>query len=127
MNQNVAYLLTAAIVLGLLFLAKPAIVYTPHGIALPITTEAAKSSSKKVDVLPPWHATGKQLAWINVEFHQDQQSEKAAKQLADFGRELARNQGANALKVNVVGYQPPKAQGEMLAMYVLRGVAVHDE
>lgn len=127
MNQNVAYLLTAAIVLGLLFLAKPAIVYTPHGIALPMIENTPKASSKQVDVLPPWHATGNQLAWINVEFHQDQQSEEGAKKLADFGRQLARSQGANGLKVNIVGYQPPSAQGEMLAMYILRGVAVHDE
>lgn len=127
MNQNVAYLLTAAIVLGLLFLAKPAIVYTPHGIALPMTTATPKIQSKQVDVLPPWHATGKPLAWVNVEYHQGQQSEQGAKKLADFGRELARSQGANALKINVVGFQPPSAQGEILAMYILRGVAVHDE
>ncbi len=125
MIHNFTYAVTAALVLALMLFIKPVIVYTPCGIALPISTTSAPASDQ-VSILPPWHNSGKKLAWINVEYHQDQQSEQAAKKIAEFGSLLAKQQGANGLKVNVVGYQPPTAQGEPMAMYVLRGVAVHD-
>lgn len=127
MTHNLVYTATAAVVLAILLLLKPAIVYKPCGIALPIANSTAnKMSAKHINILPPWHIGGQSLAWVNVEYHQDKASEKAAKAITAKASELAQQQGANALKINIAGFNPPFQQGEPMAMYILRGVALND-
>ena len=127
MTHNLVYTATAAIVLGLLLLLKPAINYQPCGIALPIKSASTSTmSSNQIAILPPWHTGGEKLAWVNVEYHQDKASEIAAKAITAKASQLAQQQGANALQINVAGYSPPFQQGEPMAMYILRGVALND-
>ncbi|MDF1795812.1 MAG: hypothetical protein P1U63_04660 [Coxiellaceae bacterium] len=124
MNQNIAYIVTAAIVYAILAFVRPVIAYNPHGIALPIAKSTATQTSNDVTVLPPWKEHGKKLAWVNVEYHQLTQSKAAADAIVRYATELVRKQGGDGLVIQQMGFQPPQAVGKPLAMYVLRGVAV---
>ncbi len=127
MNQNIAYVITAAVVYAILAFVRPVIAYTPHGIALPIDKSTATQTSNKVTVLPPWKLHGKKLAWVNVEYHQLEQTKAAADAIVRYASELVKKQGGNGLVIQQMGFQPPQAVGKPLAMYVLRGIAVQTD
>ncbi|MDF1653568.1 MAG: hypothetical protein P1U34_00495 [Coxiellaceae bacterium] len=124
MNQNIAYIITAAIVYAILAFVRPVIAYTPHGIALPIAKSTLTQTPNDVTVLPPWKQEGKKLAWVNVEYHQVTQSKAAADAIVRKATDIVRKQGGDGLVIQQMGFQPPEAVGKPLAMYVLRGVAV---
>lgn len=127
MKQSIVYVIAAAIVLAILISLHPQTTYSPKGILLPISAPAkAQVSADHVMLLPSWYqGTIKKMAYINLELHAERQSKYKQDQIINKAREMAAKFGANAILVQSLGYQPPSAQGAVLAMYEFHGIAVH--
>lgn len=87
------------IVCAIIYAFTPTVIYSPHGIYLPLADSMAPVASDKVTLYPPQSAPllAKTLGTVSVEMHADQLDLNTQQQVVRFAQDLAAQNGGNGI------------------------------
>lgn len=122
LNRNLVYFIVALVVGGAIYLSRPTMPVTPHGIFLPSTdTKYTPRAPTDVQAYTKLPSGSKIIGNVRVELHFNHDTDSAQNAVLNYAESLAAEGGANGLVIDTFFGTP---QAGLEQRYIFIGKAI---